>query len=79
MEYFVYIIRSLKSGICYVGMANNAQNRLKEHNAGKSKFTKGHVPFELIYSEGPFETAEARKREKYLKRSDAKKKIIENL
>ncbi|MBK6820270.1 MAG: GIY-YIG nuclease family protein [Bacteroidetes bacterium] len=29
----------------------NLDNRLKEHNSGKSKFTSGHLPWTVIYSE----------------------------
>ena len=77
--YFVYLIRSLKSGIIYVGMAKDVNIRLNEHNSGKSKFTKGHLPFELIYQEGPYETKEARFREKQLKRSEVKNNILSKL
>jgi len=48
---YVYILKSLSSGVHYVGMAKNLKVRLKEHNVGKSKFTKGHRPWEVIYSE----------------------------
>ena len=77
--YFVYFIRSSKSNIVYVGMAKNVTTRLKAHNAGKTKFTKGHRPWEIIYVEGPFETQAARNREKFLKKSDNKKKILDNI
>lgn len=77
--FYVYLIRSIKSGIVYVGMAKNVEQRLSEHNAGKSTFTKGHLPFDLIYQEGPYETKEARIREKQLKRSDVKNRILSQL
>ncbi len=64
--YYVYIIKSERTNICYVGMAKDVLKRLNEHNSGKSTFTKGHRPFVLIHQEGPFDTLEARKREKYL-------------
>jgi predicted GIY-YIG superfamily endonuclease len=32
-------------------MALNAELRLKEHNAGKSKHTKGYMPWKIIYTE----------------------------
>ncbi|MGV6861992.1 MAG: GIY-YIG nuclease family protein [Putridiphycobacter sp.] len=76
--YFVYVIRSLSSGVYYVGMAQNVELRLKEHNRGKSKFTKGHLPWELIYQEGPFETSFARKKEKYYKSSSGKTYLRQN-
>jgi len=65
--YFVYILESKKDGSHYVGMSEDAENRLKDHNRGKVKTTKSRSPWHIIYTES-FETrAEARKREKYLK------------
>ena len=32
-------------------MALDAEERLKEHNAGKNRFTKGHSLWQIIYSE----------------------------
>ena len=47
----VYVIESLTDQTWYTGMALNAQNRLNEHNAKKSKFTKGHRPWKIIFTE----------------------------
>jgi len=47
----VYVIENLKDGTWYTGMALNAEARLKEHNAGKNKFTKGHLPWKIIFTE----------------------------
>ena len=63
----VYVIESLKDGMLYTGMALNAEARLKEHNAGKNRFTKGHRPWKLIYTEQHSSWAAARLREKYFK------------
>jgi len=60
----VYVIESFKDGTWYTGMALNAEARLKEHNAGKNTFTKGHKPWKIIYSEQHSSWAEARLREK---------------
>ena len=65
--YYVYVLQSLSSSIYYVGIAKDIELRLKDHNRGKSRFTKGHLPWKLIYSEGPFETQVARDKEKYYK------------
>ena len=70
---YIYVLKSIKTGIHYVGMTKNLENRLKEHNAGKTKFTKGHIPWELVYSETSTDFAEGREREKYLKSSAGKK------
>jgi putative endonuclease len=72
MSYYVYFLRSIKDGSTYVGMAQDVLIRLAEHNRGKSKYTKAHMPYELLYQEGPYDTLEARKREKYLKSTAGK-------
>ena len=47
--------------------------RLKEHNAGKNRFTKGHRPWKIIFTEDHDDWKSARTREKYLKTSAGKK------
>ena len=70
--YSVYVLRSLTSHKYYVGMAIDIHKRLEEHNKGKSKFTKGHRPWEIIYHEVVGITKDARKREKYFKSNAGK-------
>jgi len=62
----VYVISSKKDSATYVGMAINAHLRLKEHNAGKNRYTKAHIPWEIIYTETHPDWGAARVREKYL-------------
>ncbi|MCB0739842.1 MAG: GIY-YIG nuclease family protein [Chitinophagaceae bacterium] len=64
---YVYAIRSLKRNYIYVGMSNNIERRIKEHNNGMNRSTKAYKPFELIYKEEYYSRSEARIREKYLK------------
>jgi putative endonuclease len=65
--YYVYAIKSLVKNYIYVGMTNDIERRVLEHNSGENKSTKAYKPFILIHKE-QFETRiEARKREKYLK------------
>jgi predicted GIY-YIG superfamily endonuclease len=47
----VYVIESITDLTWYTGMALNAESRLKEYNAGKNRFTKGHLPWRIIYTE----------------------------
>lgn len=47
--FYVYALRSLKDLKIYVGMTQNIEIRLSEHNKGKTKSTKGCKPRELIF------------------------------
>jgi len=77
--YYVYAITSLTRNYIYVGMSNNVQRRLHEHNSGKNKTTRPYRPFVLFYKEQFDTRTEARHKEKYLKSGIGKeylKKIL---
>ncbi len=65
--FFAYILRSLKDGSYYYGSTEDLESRLLEHNAGKVRYTKGHRPYELHYSEQFATRSEALRREKFFK------------
>jgi predicted GIY-YIG superfamily endonuclease len=67
MPYQVYILRSLNDGIRYIGCGENAVERLRRHNKGDYTFTKGHRPWEIIYTENWDDRKGAFGREKFLK------------
>lgn len=69
----VYVIESLTDETWYTGMALNAHTRLAEHNNGKNRFTKGHLPWKIIYTETHPDWTTARVREKYLKSAGGKR------
>ena len=71
--YYVYAITSLSRNYIYVGISNDIDRRIQEHNKGYNKTTKPYLPFKLIYSEEFPSRAEAREREKYLKGGSGKK------
>ena len=76
----VYVLESLKDGVHYTGMAKDVTSGLREHNSGKNRFTKGHLPWKIIYTEEHETWKEARVREKYLKTNAGKlwvKKFLE--
>ena len=74
----VYAIVSLTNKEIYVGMALSAEQRLKEHNNGKNRYTKGLRPWKLFKIEYFPDWKEARIREKYLK-SGAGKEFLKSL
>ena len=51
------------------------EKRLKEHNAGKSTYTKKFIPWKLIYREETGSKEIALKLEKYYKSSAGRRKI----
>jgi putative endonuclease len=63
----VYVIRSLTKEFRYVGITNNIQKRLSQHNNGSNTSTKNYKPFKLIFTEDFDSYSEARKREIFLK------------
>jgi putative endonuclease len=65
--YYVYILRN-PGGKLYIGLTENLQQRLADHNSGVSTWTRGKGPWELIWSKGPLSLSEARKLESFLKR-----------
>jgi putative endonuclease len=79
MYCYVYILRSLKDGMFYVGFTTNLQSRLKSHNKGLVTSTKNRVPLELVYWEGCLNQADATQREKYLKSAWGKRYIKNRL
>ena len=66
--HYVYLIRSVKHDVNYVGFTSNIPMRLKQHNAGDSEFTKKYLPWKLIYFEGYRSETDAKNRERSLKR-----------
>ena len=71
--YFVYAIKSEFKDWIYVGISNDIDRRLKQHNAGYNRSTKPYRPFKLIYSEKLSNRISARKREQYLKSTSGKR------
>ncbi|MFV0592542.1 MAG: GIY-YIG nuclease family protein [Draconibacterium sp.] len=74
-KYFVYAIKSEVDGRIYVGFSENAENRLKQHNSGKTKSTKGYRPWHLFFTLKCETRTEAREKEKYYKSGIGKEKL----
>ena len=75
MKYWIYILKSINYEKTYVGITNNLQRRLKEHNSGKSNYTSKFKPWKIVFTEEADDLATARKREKYFKSAAGRKKI----
>jgi len=77
-SYIVYALKSLKHNYIYVGMTQNLERRVSEHNAGACSSTRFHAPFRVIYTELQSSRIAARSREKYLK-SGVGKEFLKSL
>ena len=65
--YFVYALRSLSRNYIYVGLTDNLERRVHQHNNKLNRTTRAYAPFTLIWSKDFLTRIEARAMEKYLK------------
>lgn len=72
MQFGVYILKSQTNGDIYVGSTADIQNRLRLHNKGKVKSTKGNKPWVLLEFRVCETRSEAVILEKFLKTGQQK-------
>ena len=78
MIYF-NVIKSEVNGDLYVGICKDVTNRLRDHENGKNRYTKGLRPWRLMRVENYPDWSEARKKEKYYKSGIGKEQLKKNL
>ena len=61
------MIRNVKNRK-YIGLSEDIDNRLLDHNSGKSKFTSKHGPWVMDWFSYPMNLSDARKLENVLKK-----------
>lgn len=69
--FFVYILYSKSLDRYYTGHTHSISDRLSRHNSGRSKATKGGIPWKIVHIESFKTKSEAYTRERSIK---AKKK-----
>jgi putative endonuclease len=77
----LYILNSEIVEKSYVGITDNLERRIIEHNSGKNFYTKRYLPWKILHTEKYNDRITARKREKYLKSSSGRrlmKKLFKN-
>jgi putative endonuclease len=50
-DYYAYLLKSDIDERLYKGHTDDLKKRLIEHNIGKTKSTKGYIPWRLVYFE----------------------------
>jgi len=65
--FYAYVIQSINHVFFYKGHCENLEERLAQHNAGKTESIRPYLPFRLVYWECFPTRKEAIAREKYFK------------
>lgn len=65
--FYVYVLKSQKDGLLYIGRTSDLRRRLKEHLAGQNLSTRNRRPIKLIYYEAYDSARDAQVRETRLK------------
>ena len=67
MEMYVYILKSVRHNLHYVGLTADVERRVLEHNSGWVRKTKFYRPYILVYVELVSTRIKARETEKFFK------------
>ena len=70
--WYVYVLRSTKDQMFYIGSTNDLQRRVAEHQAGKNISTAKRLPMQLFFFEGHRSKEDAVRREQYFKTTKGK-------
>ncbi len=80
-KYFTYIIKRINKDEYYVGVAEDVDSRLRQHNCGNVVATKHKRPYKVVFSQ-EFDSKKialrAEKKIKKWKRKDFIEKVIED-
>ncbi|MBI5037449.1 MAG: GIY-YIG nuclease family protein [Candidatus Kerfeldbacteria bacterium] len=80
--HFLYILRSKVDHNLYIGIAEDVEKRIAQHNAGRVRSTKSRRPLQLVYQQSFPTRQEAAKQEWLLKHTPGagkqKQRLVEN-
>ena len=76
---FVYALSNEINSELYIGITLDIERRLKEHNSGKSRYTKAYKPWKVFYTEVCEDYSAARKREVYFKTTTGRRELKRKL
>ena len=65
--YRVYVLQNVEARF-YIGLSEDVDTRVIQHNTGVSKWTRGRGPWSLVWTSGWLILSDARKLEHLLKR-----------
>jgi putative endonuclease len=76
---YVYALSNTINKEIYIGISTDLERRLKEHNQGKSRYTRAYKPWQMFYTEECDSYASARKRELYYKTTTGRRELRKKL
>ena len=76
---YVYALSNSINTEVYIGISSDPERRLKEHNQGKSRYTKAYKPWKIFYTEECDSYANARQLELYYKTTTGRREIRKKL
>ena len=78
--HFLYVLKSVNHKRTYIGITEDVEKRLREHNRGMVRSTRFYRPYTLAHTEMYRDKTDARRRELILKRSwSEKEKLLKSL
>jgi putative endonuclease len=79
LMFHVYVLKSERTGRCYIGSCEDLDQRIKRHNAAQNPATKHGVPWVLMYFEKWSSRVEAVRREGYFKTGKGREELAKRL
>ena len=76
--FYIYILL-LSNKQLYTGFTDDLKRRIGEHKLGRVKFTSQRLPVKLIHYEAYVLKKDAQRREKYLKTTEGKRFLKQQL
>ncbi len=73
--FYVYVLRSLKTGGLYTSSTNDLERAVLEHNSGLSNDTRHTAPFTLVYKEQFKTKPEAHTRAQFFKSGQGREQL----
>lgn len=77
--HYVYILLNEVKTRTYTGVAEDVNERLAMHNAGRVKSSSPHRPYKVIHTESFKTLIEARQKEKFYKSTTGRRRLKEML
>ncbi len=75
LPYCVYVLQSQKDLQLYYGYSANLENRIIDHNRGRTDSTRNRRPLKLIYCEFFLNKKDAKRRESYFKTTQGRRML----